>query len=46
VASTLLDAPALAIPGLIYAVEMNIAALIIIGAARMVETRRGANSVT
>ncbi|SMH47336.1 bile acid:sodium symporter family protein [Maritimibacter sp. HL-12] len=46
VASTLLDAPALAIPGLIYAVEMNIAALVIIGAARMVETRRGANSVT
>jgi len=44
VASTLLDAPALAIPGLIYAVEMNIAALVIIGVACLAQMRRSADS--
>ncbi len=39
VAATLMDQPDLAIPGLIYAVEMNLVALLIIGAAHLVARR-------
>lgn len=41
VASVLMDAPALAIPGLIYAVEMNLVALLLIGWAQVAARRHG-----
>jgi len=40
VASTLMGQPQLAIPGLIYAVEMNIVALLIIGGAHVIARRQ------
>lgn len=41
VASTLLDQPGLAVPGLIYAVEMNVVALLVIGGAHLAARRTG-----
>ncbi|HCQ67243.1 MAG TPA: hypothetical protein DIU07_19795 [Rhodobacteraceae bacterium] len=41
VASTLLDQPGLAIPGLIYAVEMNVVALLVVGGAHLAARRKG-----
>lgn len=43
VASSLLNAPALAIPGLIYAIEMNLVALLLIGWAHLTARREGAS---